>query len=121
MLGITDLMHAQRFGVHFTVGGSFLMAFGAFDLFTLWFKPRVQPYPWWLLHVAKFFYLWMGLAGAFYLRVAPGAVDRVRDDNLTMPLIWLLLCGFLYWLYRPAMKDLLSRCAQEREVQPQGK
>ena len=69
IIGIMDLIHASKLAGAFIIGSGLLLSFVGFDVYTFLRKPKVQGFPWWILHMTKMFVVWAGLLDAFWLRV----------------------------------------------------
>lgn len=107
IIGIVDLIHADKLGVEFIAGSIIVISFIIIDLYTFIFPVKVSGKPWWVLHMTKMFVAWSGLLSAFWLRIRVHVIphDYLDIHYHTGTILWLTLTLIGYLLYKNRFKN----------------
>lgn len=102
IVGIYDLIHADKLGLEFLIGGTIVLCFLVFDMFTLILPTRFSHVPWWILHMTKMFLVWAALISALWLRIRVYVLpeDYIDIHFHTGTILWLTLTLIGYLVYR---------------------
>jgi len=102
IIGVFDLIHADKLAVEFIIGGLLVLSFVSFDLYTLIVRTKVSGFPWWILHMTKMFVAWAALISAFWLRIRVYVLpqDYIDIHYHTGTILWLTLTLIGYLVYR---------------------
>ena len=111
IIGVFDLIHAEKLALEFITGGVLVLSFVIFDLYTHIFPIKVSSFPWWILHMTKMFVAWSGLLSAFWLRIRVHVLPHEYLDihHHAGTVLWLTLTLIGYLVYRNQFKKKLNQ------------
>ena len=102
LIGVYDLIHADKLALEFIIGGLIVLSFLIFDLYTFIVPTKISAIPWWILHMTKMFVIWAALISAFWLRIRVHVLpqDYLDIHYHTGTILWLALTLIGYLVYR---------------------